>query len=127
MTKKIFFLSLCAGIFSFVACFVFNRIYIFAFGVDFTKLVNTGSLLGFNLAGCLFAGMGYMVAKRFSPKHADIIFNIVFTMLSFASIYIPIATSIPTDIQNPELFPGLAITMHFFPAIGWYTLKPMFI
>ncbi len=126
MSKKIFFLSICAGIFSIVACFVFNRVYIFAYGINFSKLVNTGSLAGFNLAGCLLAGMGYALLKKMLPGKGEIVFNVAFTLLSFASIVIPLGATLPTDIQNPELFPGLAIPMHFFPAIGWYTLRPMF-
>ena len=57
----------------------------------------------------------------------EIIFNLSFSILSFASIIIPIAAKLPLDVQNPELFPGLTVPMHFFPALGWYTLKPIFI
>jgi len=27
----------------------------------------------------------------------------------------------------PELFPGLVVPMLFFPALAWFTLKPLFI
>jgi len=30
------------------------------------------------------------------------------------------------DVKTPELFPGLAVPMVFFPAMAWYTLKPLF-
>jgi len=34
--------------------------------------------------------------------------------------------SLPLDIEYPEMFPGLAITMHFFPAIIFFGLYPFF-
>jgi hypothetical protein len=38
----------------------------------------------------------------------------------------PISVSLPLEIKNPELFPGLAVPMIFFPALAWYTVKPLF-
>jgi hypothetical protein len=84
-------------------------------------------LIGLNLAACLLAGFGFWAAKKYLPKKAEIVFNVTFTLLSFASIYIPMVISLPLDIQNPELFPGLVIPMHFFPVVGWFTLKPIFL
>ena len=120
-------LGLCTGIFSFVACIVYNRVYLFAFEANFTKLVNTGSLAGINLLAGMIAGLGYWTMKKWFRNKTDIIFNLAFTILSFAAIIVPISISLPLDIQNPELFPGLTIPMLFFPAIAWYTLKPLFI
>ncbi len=39
---------------------------------------------------------------------------------------IPISVTLPLSIQFPELFPGLAVPMIFFPALAWYTVKPLF-
>jgi hypothetical protein len=126
MFKKIFFLSISAGIFSAVACIVYNKVYFFATETNFEKLVNAGSLLGINMIACIVAGIGYYLLGKWFGRRCDMIFNILFTMLSFASIMAPFAISLPLDIKNPELFPGLAVPMHFFPAISWFTLKPFF-
>ncbi|HEV3249780.1 MAG TPA: hypothetical protein VGZ71_02440 [Puia sp.] len=126
MFKKIFFLGLSAGIFSTVACIVYSRVYIFALGADFSKIINPASLMGINLLACLLAALGYWQIKRMSGTKAEIIFNISFTMVSFASIVVPFAKALPLSIQNPELFPGLAVPMHFYPALAWFTLKPWF-
>lgn len=120
-------MSLATGIFASVASIIFNKVYIFAFEISFGKLVNYGTLIGWNVAACLLAGFGYWAAKKYLPRKADIVFNIIFTLLSFASIYIPMTISLPLNIQNPELFPGLVIPMHFFPVVGWFTLKPIFL
>jgi hypothetical protein len=126
MFKKIFFLSISAGIFSSVACIVYNRIYFFAFEIEFQKLVNSGSLIAINMFACIIAGVGYYFIKTWFTRDHEKIFNLLFTLLSFASILAPLAISLPLDIKNPELFPGLAIPMHFFPAISWFTVKPFF-
>jgi len=64
--------------------------------------------------------------KKWFGNKAELIFNLAFTILSFASIIIPIAATLPLDVAYPELFPGLAVPMHFFPAMAWYTLRPLF-
>jgi hypothetical protein len=126
MFKKIFVLSICAGIFSSVACIVYNRVYFFAFEIEFQKLVNPGSLIAINIFACVIAGIGYYFIKTWFKRDNEKIFNLLFTLLSFASILAPLAISLPLDIKNPELFPGLAVPMHFFPAISWFTVKPFF-
>lgn len=120
-------LGLSTGIFSFVACIVYDRIYFFALEANFSKLVNAASLAGINLLAGMFAALGYWTMKKWFRNKTDIIFNLCFTILSFAAIIVPISINLPLDIQNPELFPGLTIPMLFFPAIAWYTLKPFFI
>jgi hypothetical protein len=34
--------------------------------------------------------------------------------------------SLPLDIEYPELFPGLVVPMHFFPAYAFLTIYPFF-
>jgi len=127
MQKKIFLHGLFAGIFTSVACIVYIRVYFFAFEISFKKLVNIGSVSGLSMLACMLAAIGYWLSKKWFGKKADIFFNISLTLLSFASIIVPISITLPLDLQNPEMFPGLAVPMHFFPAMGWYTLKPFFL
>jgi len=126
MFKKIFFHGLWAGILSAIAAIIYNRIYFFATETNYSKLVNTGSLIGINLLGCLLAAFGFWLFKKWFGSKGEIIFNFSFSILSFASIIIPISVNLPLDIQSPELFPGLVVPMHFFPAIAWYTIRPFF-
>ena len=127
MGRKIFFHGISAGILSAIACIIYNRIYFFATEADFSKVLNTTTLIGINLGACLMAAIGFWLMTKWFRKNGEIIFNFIFTILSFASIVIPISVSLPLNIKYPELFPGLSIPMHFFPAIAWYTLKPLFI
>ena len=127
MVKKLFFLGISAGILSTVACIIYNRIYFFATETDFSKVVNIPTMLGINLLACLIAAAGYWTFKKLLKKYADIFFNLLFTILSFASVILPISVSLPLDIKFPELFPGLTVPMHFFPALAWFTIRPLFI
>lgn len=126
MYKKIFFHSLTAGVLAAVAAIIYNRIYFFATMADFSKVLNTGSLIGLNTAICLIAGFLFWVMQRLLKKRGEPVFNFLFSILSFAAVIFPISMTLPLDIQFPELFPGLAVPMVFFPAIAWYTVRPLF-
>ena len=126
MQKKIFYHGLSAGLFSALACIIYNQIYFFATEANFSKVLNNVSLIAVNLGACLLASLGYWLITKWLNKNADIFFNFSFTILSFASVILPISLSLPLDIQYPELFPGLAVPMHFFPALAWFTLAPLF-
>ena len=126
MFRRIFYWGLSAGIGSAVAALIYNRVYFFITEANFTKLVNTGSLIGSNLLACMLAAFGYWGFTKWFPRKGELVFNIVFAVLTFASILIPIAIHLPLDIQFPELFPGLTIPRHFFPALAWHTLRPLF-
>ena len=126
MFKKIFYHSLFAGILASIAGLIYNRIYLFATLADFSKVLNTGSIIGLNIMVCIAAGMIYWALVKLLTKKGDILFGFLFSIISFACVMIPISISLPLKIQSPELFPGLAVPMVFFPAIAWFTVKPLF-
>lgn len=127
MFKRIFFLGLSAGIVAAAAALIYSRIHFFATYADFSRIINPASLVGINLAIGLFAAIGYWLFKIWFKSKGQVIFNLTFSIISFASIMIPFAFTLPLDIQYPELFPGLTIPMHFFPVLAWHTLQPIFI
>ena len=118
--------GIIAGVLAAVAAIIYNRIYYFANEVDFSKVVNTGSMIGANMLACMVAALACWGLKKWLGGRAEIIFNFAFVILSFGSIAYPIAVKLPLDILNPELFPGLAIPMHFFPSLAWFTINPFF-
>jgi hypothetical protein len=126
MFKKIFFHSLIAGILASVAGLIYNRIYFFATEADFSRVLNTGSIIGLNIMVCLVAGILYWVLVKSLKKKGEVVFSFLFSIISFACVMIPILISLPLKVQSPELFPGLAVPMVFFPAMAWYTVKPLF-
>jgi len=126
MFKRIFYWGISAGVASAVAALIYNRVYFFITEANFSKLVNVSTLIGANLLACMLAAILYWVCLKWLPKKGELVFNFLFAILSFASIILPIAIHLPLDIQFPELFPGLTIPMHFFPALAWHTLRPFF-
>jgi hypothetical protein len=126
MFKKAFFHSLIAGILASVAGLIYNHIYFFATEADFSRVLNTGSIIGLNIMVCLVAGMLYWVLVKSLKKKGEVVFSFLFSIISFACVMIPILISLPLKVQSPELFPGLAVPMVFFPAMAWYTVKPLF-
>ncbi len=126
MYKRIFFQSITAGILAAIAANIYNRIYFFATEADFSKILNAWSMTGINILVCVVAGLVYWGLIKWLRKKGEIVFNFLFSIVSFAAVMVPISITLPLKIQFPELFPGLAVPMVFFPAMAWYTLKPLF-
>lgn len=125
MFKKLLLVGVVAGIASGVASIIYAQVYHAAFGVDFSAVVNPVGMLSSCLFGSVLASVGYWGLFKVVSKWAQVVFNLVFILLSFASIIFPLVATLPYDIEFPELFPGFAIPMHFFPALFWFGLKPM--
>jgi hypothetical protein len=126
MFRKLFFQAILASVLAFVAALVYKRIYYFATEVDFSKVLSQKKAAGLCLLYCMPAAFMQYGLVRWLGKKGEIIFNFLFSILTFASVMIPISVSLPLDIKSPELFPGLGVPMVFFPAIAWYTVNPLF-
>lgn len=126
MTKRVLIQSLVAGILAAIAANIYNQIYFFATEVDYSAIINPGSLIGANLLVSLVAGLLYMALTRLFKDRGAIIFNFVYSIGSFACVIIPIAVTLPLSTPFPELFPGLTVPMVFFPVIAWMTIDPLF-
>lgn len=126
MFKKIFFHGLTAALITTTAAIIYKRIYFFATEADFSKVLNTVSIIGLSIIVCLLAAFLYWGMIALLKKKGELVFNFLFSIISFACVIIPISLTLPLDIKFPELFPGLAVPMVFFPAMSWYTVKPLF-
>jgi hypothetical protein len=127
MFKKIFLQAILAGILAAIAAIVYNRIYFFATEADFSKVLNVSRLIAFSILICMLAALLKYVLIRVLKKRGEIIFNFLFSIFSFAAVMVPISVTLPLNVRLPELFPGLAVPMVFFPAIAWYTVNPLFV
>ncbi|MDR3713601.1 MAG: hypothetical protein P4L51_12340 [Puia sp.] len=126
MLKKSLALGIVAGILAGIASLIYSKVYHSSNGADFSKVARTTGILAGSLFGTLLAGLGYYAIIRALKGKGEIVFNLLFAILSFASIVGPIGFKLPLDMEAPELFPGLTIPMHFFPLVAWHTLKPLF-
>ena len=127
MFKRLLLLGLISGVLAGVAALIYQKIYTNSLGADFSAIVKPVNILITCALAGLLASVGYGLLTKWLPKPGEIIFNFVFVILTFASILGPFATKLPLDVEMPELFPGLTVPMHFFPALAWFTLKPLFI
>jgi ABC-type branched-subunit amino acid transport system permease subunit len=127
MFKRALFLGIVSGLLAGIAGIVYAHIYYSANEADFSKIVTSVKIVSSSLFGGVLAAIGYTLLVKALRTRGEIVFNLLFTILSFASLLLPIAYKLPLTIETPELFAGMVIPMHFFPALGWYTLKPLFI
>lgn len=118
--------GLVAGILAGIAGIIYLNIYNGAFGVDYNEMINIGAIMGSSLLGCMLMTLGYAALAKFEKENLKGWLNILITVLSFASIIGPIGMSLPIDIEYPELFPGLVVPMHFFPALVFFSIYPFF-
>lgn len=127
MFKKLLLLGLVSGVLAGVAALIYQKIYTNSLGAEFPGIVTPMKIVGVTTLAGLLASVGYGLLTKWLPKPGEIIFNFVFVILTFASILGPFAVKLPLEVEMPELFPGLTVPMHFFPALAWFTIKPLFI
>lgn len=133
MLQKSLFVGITAGILSGVASVLFAFVYKEVMLTDFSPVLSMLSLMGACMFGCILASIGFWALHRLSPKHGEIIFNLLFVAFSFASILGPIMFKFPPelDVEGVDMinsyFIPFAITLHFFPALIWLAIKPIFI
>ena len=125
MFKRLLLLAVPAGVLAGVASLVYQKVYTSSLGADFSKIVTPTGIFATSILGCLLASMGYWLINKWLKQRGDIVFNLLFSILSIASILTVFAVKLPLDVESPELFPGLTVPMHFFPAMAWFTLKPL--
>ena len=109
-----------------IAAIIYSRIHFFATQADFSGIINPGTMISLNLIICLVFSIIYFFYLKILRGKGIIVFHIFISALSFATVIIPISISLPLSIKNPELFPGLSVPMIFFPALAWFTFKPLF-
>jgi hypothetical protein len=127
MFKRSLLLGLIAGLLAGIASVIYQRVYKSSLGVDFADIAKPVNIIIGSILGAVLAAIGYWLFDKWLRAKGEIVFNLLFVILSFASILGPIAIKLPLTVDSPELFPGLAVPMHFFPALAWFTLKPLFI
>lgn len=127
MFKKALFLGIVSGILAGFAAMIYTKVYYTVNEADFSKVINPVKIFASSIFGTVLAAVGFWIFDKWLKEKGEIVFNLLFTILSFATILAPIAAKLPLTQETPELFPGLAIPMHFFPALAWFTVKPIFI
>jgi hypothetical protein len=126
MLKKLLLLGVISGVLAGIASIIYQKVYASSLGEGFTGVVTPVNIMVGSIVGTLVAALGYWLLSKVLKGNTEAVFNLLFAILSFATILGPFAAKLPMEIEAPELFPGLTIPMHFFPALAWFTLKPLF-
>lgn len=127
MFKKALLLGIVSGLLAGIAGLIYAHLYYSINEADFSKAASSIRIIASTLAGGVLAAIGFTILNKWLKRNGEIVFNLLFSIISFASLLMPIAYKLPTSLETPELFPGMVIPMHFFPALAWFTLKPLFI
>jgi len=127
MFKKTLILGIISGLLAGLAGLIYAHLYYSINEADFSKVASSVRIVASSVAGGVLAAIGFTALDKWLKDKGEIVFNLLFTILSFASLLTPISYKLPMTLETPELFPGMVIPMHFFPALAWYTLKPVFI
>jgi hypothetical protein len=117
-----------AGLLAGIVSVVYQMVYSSSMVVDFSAIANPVMIVISSIVGSFIAGLGYWFLRKrnWLGAKTDLVFNSLYFILSFVSIYGTFGASLPEGTAQAELFPGLVIPMHFFPVIFWLTLKPVF-
>lgn len=131
MFKKYLILGLISGLLAGIAGAGWNWAYtdmLMGGYIDFSEMIDYPAIFGASMFGTVLASVGYFLFHKFMPKANEALFNIVFAGITMASLFGPLQMefpeSIPVDFQG--YFYGIPFPMHFFPIVGWLTLKPLF-
>jgi hypothetical protein len=127
MFKQLLLLGIVSGLLAGLASFIYQRVYSSSLGVDFSAIAKPVGIFISSAVGCVIAAIGYWILNKWLKAKTEPVFNLVFAVLSFASILPAFSAKLPLDMTSPELFPGLVIPMHFFPALAFFTIEPFFI
>jgi hypothetical protein len=126
MFKKIFLHAVFASILAALAGIIYERVYYFSTEVDFSAVLDMRRIIALSVLVSMIAAFLNYFLIRLLKKRGAIVFNFLFSIVSFAAVLIPISFSLPLDVKSPELFPGLAVPMVFFPVVAWFTVEPLF-
>lgn len=94
--------------------------------VDFESVLSPIAVASTSIFACMLMTLGYMFLFKMRKMKWKGAMNLLILLFSFLSIFGPIAFTLPLEFDYPELFPGLAIPMHFFPAMFFFALHPFF-
>lgn len=124
--KKHIFSGILAGIIAGVSGIIYSVLYQKTLFVDFNQVINPYSIVGVSILSCVLMAFIYGLLDRFNKNRLRGLVNVFIVLISFVSVLGPISISLPLELDFPELFPGLAIPMHFFPALIFFGLQPFF-
>lgn len=121
--KKSLIHGILAGILAAIGAFMYASFYnnkLF----DYSKDLAYSTIISAAFGATVLASVLHFLGSKVSVKWNDFVFNSLFSLVTMASIMLPINAKIQNEI--PDYFPIYAIPLHFFPLLMWISLKPLF-
>ena len=125
--KKHLLHGFIAGIIAGIIAIIYLKIYQKILFLDFNSVLNHYSIVGACTFSTILMASSYWILEKLNKSKLRGVVNILIILFSFLSVLGPISISLPLDVEFPELFPGLAIPMHFFPALIFFGIQPFFL
>lgn len=132
MFKKYFLLAILSCALSVSISMVYTQIY-YSRIVDFSQGLSMSSIVLKNIIASMSACFLFFVLNKLIKKSflAEFIFNGLVFMVTFSAIFYVL------EIQDPEFkdeniaimvdyFKCFLMPVIFFPALSWYSIKPLF-
>lgn len=127
MFKKSLLLGITSGILAAIAGLIYAKLFYSTSEADFTSVVTNAKIVSACLIVGVVAAIGYWAAVKVLKSNGEIVFNLLFAILSFASLVGVFGFRLPKAIlEFSAEFPALVAPMHFFPALAWMTVKPLY-
>ena len=133
MFKHLFFLGIGSALLSSTACMIYSKLY-FSTLVDFSEAAGYLKLISGCFMFCMSAVfLSYLMAKIISNKAwSEFMINLIISAVSMGLVFIILGSDDPVfkneDAQLMiDYYKGFIMPMLFFPALAWFTLKPILI
>lgn len=124
--KKHLIHGVASGVLAAIASIIFLNIYKQLYFVDFSAVIDEVAIIASSIIGCLLMVVGYMILDKIKKQSLYGAMNILIMVFSFLSIVPVMGMTLPLEVEFPELFPGMVVPMHFFPALAFFGLTPFF-
>lgn len=123
MKPKFIIRAISSGILASIAGICYQFAYESALSCKFSKIINPVSISMASIIGTILMTLGYWMLSKLRFEKYRLWYFMLINILSIASIIGPMSSTLPLDIENPELFPGLIAPLHLFPALSFITLS----
>lgn len=123
MKNKIIVRDIFSGVLASIAGISYQMAYESALNCNFSKIINPISISMASIIGTILMALGYWIIRKLNLAKHQVWYYLSIAILSIASIIGPMSSTLPIDIENPELFPGLIAPLHLFPALSFITLS----
>lgn len=94
--------------------------------LDFSLVIGETSILMACFSACLLMSIVYAGIHQVNKPKLIGWINLIFVLITCFSLIVPISITLPLDVEFPEMFPGFAMPMHFFPVLSFLGLAPFF-